>query len=127
MVLNRKLAQAISDASWGELTRQLTYKCQWYGRELVKIDRWFPSSKRCENCRHIVEKMPLSVREWECPNCEMNHDRDLNAAKNILAAGLAVAVCGANVRLDTDSSKRQLPKTRLRDRSRNLNREVWES
>ena len=127
MVLNRKLAQAISDASWGELTRQLTYKCQWYGRELVKIDRWFPSSKRCENCGHIVEKMPLSVREWECPNCGMNHDRDLNAAKNILAAGLAVAVCGANVRPDRDSSKRQLRKTRLGDRSRNLNREVWES
>jgi putative transposase len=127
MVLNRKLAQAISDASWGELTRQLTYKCQWYGRELVKIDRWFPSSKRCENCGHIVEKMPLSVREWECPNCGMNHDRDLNAAKNILAPLLAVAVCGANVRPDRDSSKRQLRKTRLGDRSRNLNREVWES
>jgi len=127
MVLNRKLAQAISDASWGELTRQLTYKCHWYGRELVKIDRWFPSSKRCENCGHIVEKMPLSVREWECPNCGMNHDRDLNAAKNILAAGLAVAVCGANVRPDRESSKRQLRKTRLGDRNRNLNREVWES
>jgi putative transposase len=89
------------------------------GRELVKIDRWFPSSKRCENCGHIVEKMPLSVREWECPNCGMNHDRDLNAAKNILAAGLAVAVCGLNVRPDRDSSKRQLRKTRLGDRSRN--------
>ena len=63
-----KLAQSISDASWGELIRQLAYKCEWYGRELIKIDRWFPSSKRCGNCGHIVEKMPLDVRKWDCPN-----------------------------------------------------------
>ena len=69
----------------------------------------------------------MSVREWECPNCGMNHDRDLNAAKNILVPLLAVAACGANVRPDRYSSKRQLRKTRLGDRSRNLNREVWES
>jgi putative transposase len=86
MVKNHKLALSISDASWGELIRQLTYKCEWYGRELIKIDRWFPSSKRCANCGHIVEKMPLNVREWECPKCEANHDRDINAANNILAA-----------------------------------------
>jgi putative transposase len=98
MVKNSKLAKSISDASWGEMTRQLEYKCQWYGRELVKIDRWFPSSKRCGNCGHIVDKMPLNIREWECPKCGMNHDRDINASKNILAAGLAVSVCGANVR-----------------------------
>jgi putative transposase len=95
LVKNHKLANAISDASWGELTKQLTYKCEWYGRELIKIDRWFPSSKRCGNCGHIVEKMPLSIREWECPECGTKHDRDINASKNILAAGLAVSVCGA--------------------------------
>jgi putative transposase len=111
MVKNHKLALSISDASWGELIRQLTYKCEWYGRELIKIDRWFPSSKRCANCGHIVEKMPLNVREWECPKCEANHDRDINAANNILAAGLAVSVCGANVRPDRESSKRQLRNT----------------
>ncbi len=90
MIKNSKLALAISDASWGELVRQLEYKCKWYGRTLIKIDRWFPSSKRCGNCGHIVDKMPLNIREWDCPNCGTHHDRDINAAKNILAAGLAV-------------------------------------
>jgi putative transposase len=101
------LAQSISDASWGELA----YKCEWYGRELIKIDRWFPSSKRCGNCGHIVEKMPLDVREWDCPKCQVNHDRDINAAHNILAAGLAVMVCGANIRPDGHKSKGQLRKS----------------
>jgi putative transposase len=100
MVKNRKLSQAISDASWGELVRQLEYKCDWYGRNFVKIDRWFPSSKRCGHCGHVVEKLPLNIREWACPECGTVHDRDVNAAKNILAAGLAVSVCGANVRPD---------------------------
>jgi putative transposase len=107
MVKNHKLANAISDASWGELTRQLTYKCQWYGRELVKIDRYFPSSKRCGNCGHIVDKMPLNIREWECPKCGTKHDRDLNASKNILAAGLAVSVCGATVRPEESKSRKR--------------------
>ena len=98
MMKNRKLALSISEASWGELVRQLVYKCQWYGRTLVKIDRWFPSSKRCGKCGHIVEKLPLNIREWDCPKCGTHHDRDVNAAQNILAAGLAVKVCGANVR-----------------------------
>ena len=111
MVSNHKLAQSISDASWGELIRQLAYKCEWYGRELIKIDRWFPSSKRCGNCGHIVDKMPLNVREWDCPKCGINHDRDINASKNILAAGLAVSVCGSSVRPDRQESKRQLSKT----------------
>ncbi|WP_445300133.1 RNA-guided endonuclease TnpB family protein [Microcoleus sp. D3_18_C4] len=106
MVKNHKLALAISDASWGELIRQLSYKCQWYGREFVKIDRWFPSSKRCGNCGHIVEKLPLNIREWECPKCGANHDRDINAAKNILAAGLAVSVCGGTVRPEQSKSVR---------------------
>lgn len=112
MVKNHKLALAISDASWGEFICQLTYKCEWYGRELIKIDRWFPSSKRCGNCGHIVDKMPLFLREWDCPKCGINHDRDINASKNILAAGLAVSVCGANVRPDRQESKRQLRNTR---------------
>ena len=104
MIKNRKLALAISDASWGELVRQLEYKCKWYGRTLIKIDREFPSSKRCGNCGHIVNKMPLNIREWDCPNCGTHHDRDLNAAKNILAAGLAVLVCGATVRPEQSKS-----------------------
>jgi putative transposase len=108
MLKNHKLAQAISDASWGELIRQLGYKCQWYGRTLVKIERWFPSSKRCGRCGHVVEKLPLDIREWDCPECGTHHDRDINAAQNILAAGLAVIVCGANIRPDGHESKGQL-------------------
>jgi putative transposase len=104
MVKNGKLAPSISDASWGELVRQLEYKCDWYGRHFVKIDRWFPSSQRCAECGHIVQKLPLSIREWDCPKCGAHHDRDVNAAKNILAAGLAVKVCGANVRPDRHKS-----------------------
>ena len=94
IVKNRKLALSISDASWGEIVRQLEYKCHWYGRTFAKIDRWFPSSKRCEHCGYVVDRLPLNVREWDCPKCSTHHDRDLNAAKNILAAGLAVNVCG---------------------------------
>ena len=106
MVKNHKLALAISDASWGELIRQLAYKCEWYGRELIKIDRWFPSSKRCGNCGHIVDKLPLNIREWECAVCHTKHDRDINASKNILAAGLAVSVCGATVRPEESKSRK---------------------
>ncbi|MDY7002575.1 MAG: RNA-guided endonuclease TnpB family protein [Cyanobacteriota bacterium] len=106
MVKNHKLARAISDANWGELVRQLEYKAQWYGRELIKIDRYFPSSKRCSNCGHIVEKLPLNIREWDCPECATHHDRDFNASINILAAGLAVSVCGATVRPEESKSRK---------------------
>nr|WP_245894195.1 transposase [Chamaesiphon polymorphus] len=107
MLKNHKLANSISDASWGELIRQLTYKCEWYGRELIKIDRWFPSSKRCGNCGHVVDKLPLNIREWECGVCHAKHDRDINASKNILAAGLAVSVCGATVRPEESKSRKR--------------------
>lgn len=100
LVNHRKIDCSISDANWDELVRQLEYKCEWYGRSLVKIDRGFPSSKRCGHCGHVVEKLPLNVRSWVCPQCDTHHDRDVNAAQNILAAGLAVKVCGANVRPD---------------------------
>jgi len=83
MIKNHKLALAISDSRWSELIRQLDYKCRWYGRNLVTIDRWFPSSKRCSSCGHIVDKMPLNIREWTCSECGSNHDRYVNASKNI--------------------------------------------
>jgi putative transposase len=127
MMKNRKLSAAIADASWSELVRQLEYKCQWYGRTLVKIDRWFPSSKRCGKCGHVVDKLPLDVREWKCPECGTHHDRDINAAQNILAAGLAVLpmgkapsviVCGANIRPDRHKSKGPLRKTRRRKKQK---------
>lgn len=91
MLKNHSLARAISDASWSELRSMLEYKTQWYERELLLVDRWFPSSKLCSTpgCAHINEKMPLTVRSWICPSCGTTHDRDVNAANNILAAGLA--------------------------------------
>ncbi len=104
MVKNYKLARAISDANWGELLRQLEYKAEWQGRQLIKIDRYFPSSKRYSNCGHVVEKLPLNIREWKCQECGTHHDRDINAAINILAAGLAVSVCGATVRPEGSKS-----------------------
>jgi putative transposase len=97
MQKNRCLAKSIADASWSEFVRQLEYKSLWYGRELVGIDRWYPSSKRCSDCGHTVAKMPLNVREWTCPECGTIHDRDINASKNILAAGLAVLALGESL------------------------------
>ena len=97
MQRNHNLAKSISDASWSEFTRQLEYKAQWYGRTLVGIDRWYPSSKRCSVCGHTQGSMPLSVRTWDCPECGTHHDRDINAARNVLAAGLAVSAHGESV------------------------------
>ena len=105
MVRNHKLARSISDAAWGEMFRQLEYKCEWYGRTLVEIDRFFPSSKRCNHCGFVVEKLPLDIRTWDCPSCGIEGiDRDINAGKNILAAGQAVIVCGATVRAEQSKS-----------------------
>jgi putative transposase len=97
MQKNHCLAKSISDASWSEFVRQLEYKSLWYGRTLVGIDRWYPSSKRCSACGYTAPKMPLKVREWICPECGSIHDRDINAARNVLAAGLAVSALGENV------------------------------
>ena len=97
MVKNPKLAKHIADASWGEFTRQLEYKSGWHGRTYVEIGRFFPSSKRCSCCGFVKEKLPLDVRSWECHECGTTHDRDINAARNILAAGLAVLAFGDNV------------------------------
>jgi putative transposase len=97
MLKNRKLSRAISDAAWSEFRNMLEYKAQWYGREVIAVDRWFPSSKLCSVCGMLQEKMPLHVRTWTC-DCGTTHDRDVNAAKNIKAAGLAVSACGAGVR-----------------------------
>ena len=98
MVKNRSLSKAIHDAAWHEAVRQLKYKGEWAGRTVVVIDRFYPSSKRCNGCGHVVAKLPLDVRRWSCPECGAEHDRDVNAAKNIRAAGLAVLACGGDVR-----------------------------
>src|SRR6266567_3453474 len=88
MMQHPTLARAIADVGWGELVRQLEYKAQWYGRTVIKIDRWYPSSKTCSRCGHVLDSLELDVREWDCPNCGAHHDRDENAAKSVLAEGL---------------------------------------
>jgi putative transposase len=106
MVRNHNLAKAISDVGWGTFTNFLAYKLEKKGGKLVEIDRWFPSSKLCSNCYYQIDKLPLDVREWTCPNCGTHHDRDGNAATNIRAEGIrmlqtdgtAVSASGGEVR-----------------------------
>lgn len=87
MTKNHRLARSVSDASMSEMHRQLEYKCSWYGRDFVKVDRWYPSSKTCGECGYVYDGLTLSMREWTCPNCGTRHDRDLNAAINIAKEG----------------------------------------
>src|SRR5262249_26415950 len=104
MVRNRHLARAISCSGWAGLRRMLEYKAQRAGRTVLAVDRWCPSSKTCSACGHLLAVLSLSTRTWRCPSCGTRHDRDINAAKNILAAGLAAGAtdstdaCGGTVR-----------------------------
>lgn len=88
MIKHPRLARHIADAGWGEIRRQLEYKAKWYGRTLVVVDRWFPSSKTCGSCGHKLDELRLDVRVWACPKCGKEHDRDINAAQNVLLAGM---------------------------------------
>ena len=97
MVRNRKLSKAISDSSWGSLANFLEYKCDWYGRELKKVSPKF-TSQDCSHCGYRNTDLKLSMRCWDCPSCGSSHDRDINAAKNVLAVGTTVSACGDSVR-----------------------------
>ncbi len=90
MIKNRKLAKSIQDAGWGEFKRMLMYKANWYGRTLVAIDRFYPSTKRCSHCGSVNPMITLDIRAWQCPACKTIHDRDRNAAVNILKEGLRI-------------------------------------
>jgi putative transposase len=116
MIRNKRLSKSISDASWSTFVFMLEYKCNWYGKMLLKIDRFYPSSKTCSSCGHKEDQMSLNIREWTCPSCGSKHDRDLNASINILKEGwrnltdkeLTSAEyvdygCGAELRLNGDT------------------------
>lgn len=89
MVKNHKLSKAINDAAWGQFVTLLTYKANWYGKNILKVNRFFASSKICSHCHHKLDNLPLSVRNWACPSCQTHHDRDTNAANNIRQQALA--------------------------------------
>jgi len=99
MVKNHCLAQSISDVGWGEMVRQLDYKSNGYGRTFIQIDQRYPSSKRCSTCGHLLDTLSLETREWHCPDCGANHDRDINAATHILSAGLAILAGADSLRM----------------------------
>jgi putative transposase len=90
MVKNRHLSKSIQDVSWGMFTGQLKYKADWYGRDILKVNRFYPSSKTCSKCGYIKQDMKLSDREWTCPDCNTVHDRDINASINLFLEGLKI-------------------------------------
>lgn len=113
MIRNHCLAKSIADVSLAELVKQIEYKAGWYGRTVVKVDRWFPSSKTCSGCGFVMDKLPLDIREWTCPKCKIKHNRDKNAAINILnegkkTVGTTELAYGLNVR--PKSNQRRLRK-----------------
>ena len=106
LVQNHRLARSLSDASIGTAIRMIEAKAEASGVSVVTINRWFPSSKTCSACGHLLDALPLSVRRWTCPQCGTDHDRDVNAAKNILAVGQTVTVRGGGVRAVRPSGRK---------------------
>ena len=120
MMQNHCLSKSIQDASWGEIIRQLEYKAKWYGRTFHQIDRFFPSSKTCNNCQYICDNLPLNIREWTCPNCKQHNDRDVNAAKNIRDKGLADLkdLSGCGIQSDVKQKLVKAPRSKMGRRNK---------
>ena len=97
MVKNHKLAKSISDAGWGQFCTMLKYKSEWAGKTYIEVDRFYPSSKTCNNCLNRVDSLSLDIRSWQCPKCGENHNRDINAAQNIRDEGLRILTAGHTV------------------------------
>lgn len=110
MIKNHKLSKHIADASWGNFVTLLQYKCDWYGKQLIKVNRFFPSSKCCSDCGWINQELKLSDREWTCKSCGVIHDRDWNASKNILKEGLKNISAGTVEYTDGDSNRTSVKK-----------------
>jgi putative transposase len=116
MLRNRRLAKHIADAAWGSFVRMLIYKGAWYGCRVVWVDRWYPSSKRCSGCGADMAALPLHIRRWTCPHCRERHDRDVNAARNLLKQA-TVGTTGSHadgvhvrpVKLQAGTSKSETP------------------
>ena len=119
---NRRLARSTHDAALGIVDRFVGYKCRWYGKEQRHISRWSPSSKKCSDCLYVLEFLPLSVREWDCPRCGAHHDRDHNAAKNILMEGRALPAAGHAVAARGGSVSRGSASAEARCARRTVNR-----
>ena len=110
MIKHPRLARHIADAGWGEFRRQIEYKAKWYGRTIVTVDRWFPSSKTCSHCGHNLDELRLNVRQWTCPKCGATHDRDINAAQNLLVAGMHQLAGGEHRDLRADGASVNAPR-----------------
>lgn len=106
MIINSKLAKSISDAGWGQFSTMLKYKAEWSGKIYIEVNRFFPSSKTCNNCLHQVDNLSLDIRSWQCSRCRTVHDRDINAAMNIRDEGLRLLAGG---HLATASGQRVRP------------------
>lgn len=120
MIKNHKLSKHIADASWGNFVTLIQYKCDWYGRELVKVNRFYPSSKTCGDCGWINQNLKLSDREWTCKSCGVVHDRDVNASRNILKEGLKNISAGTVEYTDGDSNKTSIKKHKSMKSEANL-------
>ena len=103
MIQNEKLSKQIADVSWYEFVRQLEYKARWYERKLIKVDRFYPSSKTCSVCGYKNNQLTLQVRKWQCPICKTVHDRDENASKNLYKIGVAHLTSGRTGTLQTQA------------------------